>query len=749
MPEDPAKTIETLRQEIRRHERLYYVDATPEISDQEFDLLLKELEEVEAAHPELITADSPSQRVSGQPIDGFETVPHAQRMYSIDNTYNVEDLTKWAKRCFEALDPRLVELASESIAIDNQETEVKGQRTAEAKAVREKANLQREALASRTSDHLDAASAHGYPLPGGYVTEPKVDGVAISLRYENGLLTQAITRGDGTHGDDVTQNVRAIRSIPLKLSAVGKVPLPAILEVRGEIFMPQSEFVRLNEVTVAAGNEPFANPRNSTAGTLKQLDPQIVAERRLQFLAHGVGEMSAEAAEQITSHSEFLQHAASWGIPTNPLNQRCESLREAIDEIEKFEDQRNELAYAVDGVVVKVDSYAAQQHMGFTSKAPRWAIAYKYAAEQAETTLLEVQWQVGKTGKLTPRAKMEPVLVAGTTVQHATLHNFGEITRKDIRVGDRVIIEKAGEIIPQVVRVVKNKRPDGLKEMKAPEACPECAGEVEIAFSSASDGETGRETARYCINAECPAQLRERLIHFAGRGQMDIDGLGEKAVEQLTEAGLIGTFGDVFSLHERREEVLKLERMGEKKADNLFAGIVAAKDRGLARVLASLGIRHVGSTSGRIIAEHYGTLDALSKATAEDIQSFKANGSESGIGEEIAKSLHHFLHSERGQHVFAELKEAGVDLTMPQTEQGSTQKLAGKSLVVTGKLTRYTREEIQELIRTHGGRAASSVSKSTDYLIAGEKAGSKLTKAEQLGVKVLNEAEFHEILQDT
>lgn len=700
---DAAKQIEALRQEIRRHERLYYVDAKPEISDREFDELLKQLEALEAEHPHLITPDSPTQRVGGEPIDGFETVPHARRMYSIDNTYNFEDLTKWAKRCYEL------------IGIEEEDDE-------------------------------EAAADSGYPIPGGYFAEPKIDGVAISLRYVQGKLIQALTRGDGTSGDDVIANVRAIRSVPLVLEADEDASVPEVLEVRGEIFMPQKEFLRLNAEAEAAGSDPFANPRNATAGTLKQLKPQVVAERKLQFIAHGSGERSDDiAAEGIDSHSGLLEQLARWGVPINSRNRRCESLREAIAEIEAFDTQRAELSYGVDGVVVKVDRYDYQEQLGYTSKFPRWAIAYKYAAEQAETTVLEIQWQMGKTGKLTPRARMEPVFVAGTTVQHATLHNFGELQRKDVRVGDQVIIEKAGEIIPQVVRTLVEKRPAGIEPVVPPSQCPECGSEVEPEI-----GNNGRETGRYCINPECPAQLRERLMHFAGRGQMDIDGLGEKAIVQLAEAGLLNSFGDVFALKNHRDEMLKLERMGEKKVDNLLASIEAVKSRGLARVLASLGIRHVGSTGSRILAQHYGTLDVLMEASEEDIRTFQIDGRESGIGEEIAKSLFHFLHSERGQFVFQELREAGVDLTEPQPEatEGDSQLFAGKSLVVTGKLEQYSREEIHELIRQHGGRAASSVSKSTDYLIAGEKAGSKLAKAEKLGVEVISEGEFLGMLED-
>jgi DNA ligase (NAD+) len=683
---DAAAQIEKLRDEIRHHDRKYYVDAAPEISDREYDRLLEKLKQLEADHPELVTPDSPTQRVGGAPIDGFVTVEHARRMYSIDNTYDRADLTAWHNRV------------------------VKG-------------------LGLNDGDELH------------YVAEPKIDGVAVSLRYEDGLLVLGATRGDGQRGDDVTQNIRTIHAIPLRLVGKRGTQLPRVLEVRGEIYMPAAEFARINERRIKAGEEPFANPRNATAGTLKQLDSRNVAQRRLEFIAHGRGEISDAP---FTAYSELLDALRAWGVPVNPLTRVCRSIDEVWQVIEEFDQQRAGLPYGVDGVVVKVDREDQQETLGFTSKFPRWCIAYKYAAEQATTKLLKVDWQVGKTGKLTPRATMEPVFLAGTTVQHATLHNLGEILRKDIRLHDTVVIEKAGEIIPQVVSVVTERRDKTVKPIKPPEKCPECKGDVE-----AEQDATGKETARYCINPECPAQLRERLIHFAGRGQMDIDGMGEKVVTQLLEAGLLTSIGDLFTLHQRRDEVLKLERMGEKKADNLFAGIESAKQRGLARVLASLGIRHVGATASRIIAEHYSSLDNLVAASREDIEHFEVAGQKSGIGPEIAESLYTFLHSDTGRRIIDELRECSVALDMPQAAvTGSAGSIfAGKTFVVTGTLEKYTRDEIHALIEQHGGRTASSVSKKTDYLVAGENAGSKLNKARELGVAVLSENEFLGLLQ--
>ncbi|WP_442481970.1 NAD-dependent DNA ligase LigA [Aeoliella sp. SH292] len=708
--------IEQLRQEIREHDRRYYVDAAPTISDRDYDRLMDELKALEAANPELVTPDSPTQRVGGEPIEGFETIAHARPMYSIDNSYDPDDLRKWVERL-----PSSVER---------------------------------------------------------FVIDPKVDGVAISLRYEQGQLVQALTRGDGLQGDDVTQNVRTIRSIPLSLDTQGEAP-PAVLEVRGEVYCPWKVFTKWNEELEAAGQPLLANPRNATAGLLKRHDSRLVAKRRLEFVAHGRGEFEGVAAESVT---EFYEQIGRWGVTTSPHTKTATDFDGIWQIIAAFETSRHELPYAVDGMVVKVDRFDLQDELGFTSRFPRWCIAYKYAAEQATTKLLEIQWQVGKTGKLTPRARLEPVFVAGTTVQHATLHNMGEVLRKDLRVGDTVVIEKAGEIIPQVVHAVASERPAGAKHPKAPLHCPECQGDVEIEYDQKrlhdieswekrverekaradKNGEEPREipeppplgpedeTGRYCMNPECPAQFRERLQHFAGRGQMDIDGMGEKVIEQLTEAGLVKTIGDVFRLHERRDAVLELERMGAKKADNLFAGIEAAKERGLARALTALGIRHVGSTASRILAEHYRTIDAMFEATEDDIETFQINGKESGIGPEIAKSLYTFLHSDTGRSVIAELREAGVVLDMPAAETSGSAgtSLAGKTLVVTGTLTKYSRSEIEELIVKHGGKASGSVSKSTDYLVAGEKAGSKLDKAQALGVPVISEDEFEALVND-
>lgn len=765
--------IDQLRREIREHDRRYYVEAAPTISDREYDALLARLQELEEANPSRITPDSPTQRVGGEPIKGFRTVDHAQRMYSIDNSYNAEDLTKWAQRGFEALDPELAEIDAKLTELEEREAELKGKRDTESKTSRDALASDRERLKADRVARLEEAATEGYPLEGGYMAEPKIDGVAASLRYKDGAFMLGLTRGDGRRGDDITHNLRTLRSVPLVLDGQP----PAVFEVRGEVFMPRAEFDRVNREQEAAGEEPFVNPRNATAGTLKQLDPKRVEKRGLRLIVHGAGELSDDAA--IASQEDLLAACREAGLTTNPLAKRCGSIQEVLDYIDRFETEKESLGYGVDGVVVKVNRFDLQERLGFTSRFPRWCLAYKYATEQAATELLEIEWQMGKTGKLTPRAKMTPVFVAGTTVQHATLHNVGELWRKDIRVGDTVIVEKAGEIIPQVVRVVDADRQGRGARPELPTACPWCETPVVMEYDQRRENDLaqydkrverekdraakagrepeaipvpeplglGDESGRYCPNPECSAQLKERLCHFAARGQMDVDGLGEKVIEQLIDTGLVGSYGDVFRLHTKRDELLKLERMGEKKADNLLTGIEAAKGRGLMRVLASLGVRHVGSTASRVLAEQFGTLEKLKELSIEEIESFKINGEESGIGPEIARSLHEYLHSERGRAILEDLTKEGVKLEEDdQPAAAASGPLAGKTLVVTGTLERYSRTEAQDLIARHGGKATSSVSKATDYLLAGEKAGSKLAKAEKLGVAVLSEAEFEQLL---
>jgi len=723
-----------LRDQLHRHNRLYYADAAPEISDRDFDNLLRELQDLEAQFPELQTPDSPTQRVGGSPIDGFTTVAHASPMLSIDNTYNQEELSTWIKR------------VSQEITKDF------------------------------PTDNSLFGSASPAP-PTQLILEPKIDGVALALRYEHGVLTQALTRGDGTKGDDITHNIKTVNAIPLKLNdAQLPIPgVPGVLEVRGEIYMPHAVFKKVNAQREKAGLDLFANPRNSTAGTLKQKDPNKVI-RGLTFIAHGRGQLSDDAAENFTqTHDRFLQALQSLGLPTHDGFKVCDSADDAWDFVQAFDEKRHTLPHDTDGMVIKFNRYDVQDQLGSRSKSPRWCIAYKYAAEQATTTLEAVEWQVGKTGKLTPRATMTPVLLAGTTVTHASLHNFGEILRKDIRVGDTVVIEKAGEIIPQVVCVVKDQRQGKTKPPFAPDRCPECDTPVQIEMDSRRvqelevhqrkvEREKARaeklaakprdiekpdplgpldETARYCPNPECPAQFRERLTHFVGRNQMDIDALGEKTIHQLADAGLIQNLGDIFRLREKRDELLALERMAEKKVDNLIQGVEDAKGRGLARVLAGLTIRHVGANGSKIFARSFGDIDALAAADLEQLEALE------DVGPITAQSLYDFLRSDAGQHVIDELKQAGVDLTEPQPVAAAANEdspFTGKTLVFTGTLEHFKRSELKTKLEALGAKVSGSVSAKTDLLIAGESAGSKLTKAESLGVEVWNEAKLLEHL---
>lgn len=723
IPAPIAAQAAELRQVIDRHNRLYYVEAKPEISDFEFDRLLKELQELEAKYPGLVTPDSPTQRVGGQPIEGFRTVEHLQPMMSIDNTYNQGELLSWHERVRKGLN------LQEST--DSREPAVAG------KASRE--------------DLLAAAERETASNQVTYIVEPKVDGVAVNLRYEEGKLVLASSRGDGRRGDDITHNVRTIAGIPLSLHReAGGPAVPKQIEIRGEIYFPYKEFERVNQERAQAGEELFANPRNAAAGTLKQLDPRIAASRKLRFVTYGRG-----ACEPMVfgSHHEFIQAAKVWGLPTNPLACVCHSIEEVWKCIEEFHTQRMTLPYGTDGLVVKVDRYDQQQQLGVTSKSPRWCIAYKYAAEQATTKLNGITWQVGKGGALTPVAELQPVLLAGTTVKRASLHNIDEIQRKDVRVGDAVIIEKAGEIIPQVVQVVVDQRasaPERSAPTTAPTHCPSCGKEV------VRDPE---EAAIRCVNPDCPAQLVERLVWFCARAQMDIEGLGDKVVQQLVDAGLVKSFGGLYRLHSKREQLLALERMGEKKAENILAGIDASKSRGLARVLSGLGVRHVGNRVSQLLAEQFGSIDDLAAADIKAIDLALSSGDldekraklakANYVPGEIARSVFEFVRSDAGRAVIDELREVGVNLTAPRkradesTSGGaSASAFAGKSVVLTGSLQSFDRLTLTRKLEALGAKVSSSVSKKTHLVIAGDEAGSKLDKARELGVTVWDEAEL-------
>ncbi|MEM7756344.1 MAG: NAD-dependent DNA ligase LigA [Planctomycetota bacterium] len=731
-PNDPASRIARLRDLLTRANEAYYAGEPELMPDSEFDSLLAELAELEREQPDLDDPNSPTQRVGGEPIEGFETIEHAIPMLSIDNTYDEAGLAEWHAR--------MLRLAG--------------------------------------VDDVGDGNALFAPEPTAALTiacDPKIDGVAVSLRYEDGALVRALTRGDGVRGDDITHAVRTVRTLPLKLDNA-----PEVLEVRGELFITDDEFRKINAAREAAGDEPYMNPRNLCAGTVKQHDPKIAAERKLRFLPHGRGEVSdPEFADR---HSVFLERLRTLGFPVSAHASRHSSLQSVIEAIRAFEHERSSIGYATDGMVVRVDAFDLQQQMGTTSKSPRWLIAYKYAAERVATMLLKVEAQVGKTGKITPRAVMEPVVVAGTTVQHATLHNYGRLAdlpteiagkRADVRVKDRVLIEKAGEIIPQVVEIVLGERPSGTRKIKPPERCPVCDGPVEIEPEDAAEDPT-LETARRCVNPECPAQLREKLVWFAARGQMDIDGLGEQTIDQIlaTEAIPLRSFADIFRLCEHREALLKLERMGEKKVDNLLAGIDAAKSRGMARVLAGLGIRHVGTATAKALARVFTSVDALREAELWQLMPSAVNrmskakrvsltGSEekidpaveTGLGETTAAVVHAYLRSEAAAHTSDGLRDAGVDLTSAEPPSSQDHPIeggpfSGKKIVLTGTLESFVRDELQQQLESLGAKVSGSVSSKTDLLIAGEKAGSKLAKAESLGVEVWDEAKLKAALED-
>ncbi len=711
----PKPRVQQLRELLHRANRAYYVDATPIMSDPEFDRLLAELAELEKKHPELADESSPTRRVGGEPIAGFKPIAHSLPMLSIDNTYDEGEVREWHARVLKGLG----------------------------------------------EDASPLFSSATTPLA--FVCDPKIDGLAVSLRYEQGTLRHAVTRGDGSTGDDVTHAVRTIRAIPLSLDA----PAPKILEVRGEIFLPLTEFARINRGLEKLGEELLMNPRNAAAGSLKQLDPREIAKRRLSFSAHGKGELSEAIAD---TYSGFLARLRALGIPTSPHTKVCASIDDVLRTIDNFSTARQKLDYATDGMVVRVDPFAAQERLGVTSKSPRWIIAYKYPAERTTTRLLRVEHQVGKTGKITPRAVMEPVVLAGTTVRHATLHNYGRVRdaatersgeRTDIREGDTVQVEKAGEIIPQVVGVVLAKRPKDAHKVVAPAKCPECSGPVESEPPESHD-DPALETERRCMNPECPAQVREKLIWFAGRKQMDIEGLGEKTVDQIRDEPAIplNTFADIFHLHEHRDRLVALDRMGEKKVENLLAGIEGAKSRGLARVLAGMGIRHVGDTTAKLLARRYKSLDELLDASVRDLMPnaklSKADaaelgvpaeppgGPETGLGKDTAPVVHAYLHSAVARRTFEQLARAGVDLSskdyiLPRAMSELSGPFAGKTIVLTGTFESFDRTTLAEKLEKLGAKVSGSVSAKTHLVIAGPGAGSKLDKATELGIEIWDE----------
>jgi DNA ligase (NAD+) len=661
--DDVPVRIEALRRDIEEHNRRYYEETAPTISDREYDELYRELVDLEMKFPQFASEQSPTRRVGGKPLKQFTQISHRVPMLSLDNTYSEEEL-----REFHARIARL--LPNEKI-----------------------------------------------PL----VIEPKVDGVAVSLLYENGALRYAATRGDGSRGDDITQNVLTIPSVPRRLN--GKAP--AVLELRGEIFMDKRGFEKLNADRIEQGLPGFANPRNAAAGSLKQLDPAIVATRPLGIIFYGTG---AHEGVKLEKHSDLFPLLEKLGLPHSErwwTAASADAMMNAIDELEKL---RRNFAYQTDGAVVKVDSFAQRQRLGFTSKSPRWAIAFKYEAERVETKLHDIVIQVGRTGVLTPVAVLEPVFVSGSTVSRATLHNEEELSRKDIRIGDTVLIEKAGEVIPAVVGVRTDLRSGAEKKFPMPVKCPECGSRVV---------KDPAQVAVRCVNAQCPAQVRRRIEHFASRGAMDIEGLGEVMVGQLVAAGAIRNVGDIYHLN--GDKLSQLERTGEKSIGNLLAAIERSKTRPLWRLIFGLGILHVGETSSRELANHFQSIDALMRATPEELQRIP------DVGEVVGASIHQFFQEPHNRELIQRLERGGVRPTIEPRAAASDSPFAGSTWVITGILSQ-PRDEIAEMIIRRGGKVTGSISKKTSYLLAGADAGSKLVKAKQLGVKIIGENEFRRLL---
>jgi DNA ligase (NAD+) len=663
-----ASEIEKLRDEIRHHDELYYVGNAPEISDREYDLLMEKLQKLEEENPELITFDSPTQRVGGRPAEGFPEVVHTRQMLSLDNSYNIDELRAFDERCRRLAEGRKLE----------------------------------------------------------YVAELKIDGLSLSLQYEDGLLIRGVTRGDGRIGEDVTQNARTIRSVPLRLRSQAK-RIDSNLEVRGEVFIPRDVFERTNAEREELGEPRYMNPRNAAAGAIRQLDPRLVARRKLDMFAY---DLLVNVRKPFPTHWEALDWLDAAGFRVNPHRKLCETIDEVIDFANEKEALRDDLGYEIDGLVVKVNSTSLQDEFGATSKAPRWAIAYKYPARQASTKVLDIFVSVGRTGAITPVALLEPVFLAGTTVARATLHNEDEIQRLGLKIGDWVMIEKSGEIIPKVLSVVTSKRDGTEKEFKPPKNCPVCGGLI-----SRPEGEV---VAR-CVAADCTAQLMGRLLHFASRRAMRIEGLGDVLAEQLVAANLVKDVGDLYSL--TLDQVANLPRMAKKSASNLLSQIEASKSRDLSNLIYALGIRHVGERTAGILAHELGSLDKLTEASVEELDAIPE------IGLTVAESVRDWFDDEGNRALCDRLRAVGIRTEAERRSSAQAdERFEGKQFVLTGTLTTFTRDEAKALIEARGGRVNSSVSKKTDYVVAGEAAGSKLDKAEALGVTVIDEDAFKGML---
>jgi DNA ligase (NAD+) len=660
-PAAPEKRIEALREEIRRHERLYYGEGRPELTDAEFDGLMRALIALEAEHPELASDDSPSRRIGGEPAEGFATVTHAEPMLSLENAYSWEEAEAWLARAARVLGRE----------------------------------------------------------PSGFVAELKIDGLSLSLRYEQGRLQRGATRGDGVRGDDVTTNVRTIRSIPLT------IPERSPLEVRGEVYYSKRAFEKVNAGREAEGEALFANPRNAAAGTMRLLDSRVTARRRLDAWFYAI----VEATPIPESQSAALARLKALGFPVNPHWRRCETFAEVRAFVEEWREKRQALEFQTDGVVIKVDDRATRAALGATAKSPRWALAFKYPAEEATTVVNDIGVNVGRTGVLTPVAHLEPVLLAGTTVKRATLHNYEDLSRKDVRVGDTVVVEKGGDVIPKVVRVVLEKRAKGAAPFRMPETCPVCGDSV--------NREEG-EVATRCVNPACPAVVREALRHFCGRRAMNIEGLGEKLVDQLVTAGLLTDVASIYDL--RVEDLADLERWGEKSAANLVAEIEKSKGNDASRLLFALGIRHVGEKAAKTLIGHFGTLDAIGAASEEELQAVE------DVGPNTAAAIRAWFAYPRDVELVENLRRHGVRLDGQRRERPPEGALAGRTVVLTGTLTGITREEAGERLVAAGAKLSGSVSKKTDYVVVGESPGSKLDKAKTLGVPVVTWEEMLGIL---
>jgi DNA ligase (NAD+) len=666
---DLGKKIGSLREKIRHHEYLYYVLDQPEIGDTEFDKLMEQLKDLEANHPELITADSPTQRVGGKPREGFFKVRHSSPMLSLDNTYSEEELRAWERRVHESSGRKDVD----------------------------------------------------------YFCELKLDGMSLSLGYDDGQLVRGITRGDGTVGEDVTLNVRTVRSVPLSIpkEKLKKAGIPPDFEVRGELLMPLAAFKRMNDERESKGLALFANPRNATAGTVRQLESRVTAERRLDYFSYM---LLKNGRTYFDRHSKTLDALDAAGFKVNQSRKLVHDIDEAWTFIRQWEEKRESLPYEIDGIVIKVDRTALQDELGFTGKAPRWAIAYKYAARAGITKLEDIRVQVGRTGKLTPVAMLAPVLIGGTTVRNATLHNMDEIERLGVKIGDWVQVERGGDVIPKVTKVIEDKdHPRGTHTFEMPEKCPVCGTKVV---------RTEGEVDYRCVNANCPAKLRETILHFASRGVMNIDGMGEALVIQLTERGLVKDVADIYKL--TKKDLLGLERFADKSAQNIVDEIERSKNLPLERVIYGLGIRMVGERTAQFLAEHFGSMEALEHASQEELQDVNE------VGPRIADSIVEFFGVAANRKLVERLRAAGLTLTGQKKQRGT--KLAGKTFVLTGTLAHFTRDEAKKMIEDAGGKVTGSVSKKTDYVVAGADAGSKLDKAKELGVKVIDEKEMKGIL---